>query len=84
MGSGTWAWAWAWAVTVGEAAGAGVERGRGDGEDPIMPCLIALLVWFASAIGIGWFLARAAALADRRAPHPPAPGTLPDAHSDTL
>lgn len=43
-----------------------------------MPCLIALLVWFASAIGIGWLLARAAALADRRAPHPPAPPSAPD------
>lgn len=43
-----------------------------------MPCLIALLVWFAGAIGLGWFLARAAAIADRRAPRPPAPDTRPD------
>lgn len=54
------------------------ERGRGDGEDAGMPCLIALLVWFASAIGIGWLLARAAGLADRRAPHPPARPSAPD------
>lgn len=47
-----------------------------------MPCLIALLVWFAGAIGIGWFLARAAALADRRAPHPPARPSAPGGASD--
>lgn len=60
------------------------KRGRGGGEDSVMPCLIALLVWFASALGIGWILARAAALADRRAPQPPAtrPTSAPDAHPD--
>ncbi|HEX6799984.1 MAG TPA: hypothetical protein VF116_19890 [Ktedonobacterales bacterium] len=47
-----------------------------------MPCLIALLVWLASAIGLGWVLARAAALADRRAPHPPPRPPAPGARSD--
>ena len=74
-------WARAWGVD-GDRAACARERWCGDGEDAVMPCLIALFVWFASAIGIGWLLARAAALADRRAPHPPARPSAPDDRSN--